>query len=194
MDLGREPVLILRGCAPFLPWEDTPPGMIHATGDPRTLRPSGIPATEYSRKAAANAPETRREFEKDVNFQRNKPKKFFRIKKSLKKTSSKAVKTKRKNVRQKGKIAQTKRRSEPRKASTRDPRKALLGATTGMDYVRGSLRGTKSPRIFCRANHRAADYTKDNQGASWRGQEKPLRRRGRSPALPLHPTQNRRAR
>jgi hypothetical protein len=68
MDLGREPVLILRGCAPFLPWEDTTPGVIHATGNPRTLKPSAIPATEYSRKAAANALETLRKFKKDVNF------------------------------------------------------------------------------------------------------------------------------
>lgn len=57
---------------------------MHVTED-RLARASTILAPQSSRKAAADVPETGRNFRKDVKIIRNEPKKSFRINKSFKK-------------------------------------------------------------------------------------------------------------
>ena len=66
MDLDEEAVRILRGCSAHRPCEARQVGLIFISEDPRLVRVMGIAATECSSKAAANVPETRRKFTKDV--------------------------------------------------------------------------------------------------------------------------------
>jgi len=68
MDLDEEAVRSLRGCSPYRPGEAGEVGLIFITEDPRLVRAMGIPATECSSKAAANVPDTRRKFTKDVKI------------------------------------------------------------------------------------------------------------------------------
>ena len=44
----------MRGCGPLRPSKDTEAGVIHVDRDPRLVRARAIPATEFSRGAAAN--------------------------------------------------------------------------------------------------------------------------------------------
>ena len=67
MHLDEEAVWILRGCSPHRPCEAREVGLIFISEDPRRVRAMAISATECSSKAAANVPETRRKFTKDVN-------------------------------------------------------------------------------------------------------------------------------
>ena len=66
MDLDEEAARILRGCSPHRPCEAREVGLIFISEDPRLVRAMAIPATECSSKDAANVPETRRKFTKDV--------------------------------------------------------------------------------------------------------------------------------
>ncbi len=68
MDLYEEAVRNLRGYSPHRPCEAREVGLIFISEDPRLVRAMPIPGTECSSKAAANAPETRRKFTKDVNI------------------------------------------------------------------------------------------------------------------------------
>jgi hypothetical protein len=68
MDLDEEAVRSLRGCCPHRPCEAREVGLIFITGDPRLARAMPIPATECSRKAGPNVPETHRKFTKDVKY------------------------------------------------------------------------------------------------------------------------------
>jgi len=67
MDLDEEAVRSLRGCSPHRPCEAREVGLIFISENPRLVRVMAIPARECSSKAAANVPETRRKFRKDVN-------------------------------------------------------------------------------------------------------------------------------
>ena len=73
MDPDEEAVRSWRGCSPHRPCEAGEVGLIFITEDPRLVRAMPIPATECSSKAAANVPETRRKFKKDVKSDGTNP-------------------------------------------------------------------------------------------------------------------------
>jgi len=68
MDLYEEAVGSLRGCARHRPCEAREAGLTFVSQDPRLVGAMAIRATECSGRAAANVPETRRKFTKDVNI------------------------------------------------------------------------------------------------------------------------------
>ena len=86
---------------------------MHATEDPRLLRPKAIPARECSRKAARNVPATGRNYEKDVKIDGTNsisPVESAKVPKNELKTNWKNVLF----IREK---PSTNRKSDPKKAS-----------------------------------------------------------------------------
>src|SRR5208337_1970750 len=113
MDLGGEAVLTLRGCSPLPTCQNSEAGVMHATEDPRLLRPKAIPARECSRKAARNVPATGRNYEKDVKIDGTNsisPVESAKVPKNELKTNWKNVLF----IREK---PSTNRKSDPKKAS-----------------------------------------------------------------------------
>ena len=100
MDLDEKAVRILRDCNPRRPWEARDVELIFISEDPRLVRVMAIPATECSIRAAANVPETRRKFTKDVNIDGTNRRSPLESTKVAKKRTQKACKRGRKMCQQ----------------------------------------------------------------------------------------------
>ena len=96
MDLDEEAVRSLRGCSPHQPCEAKEAGLIFISEDPQLVRAMGIPARECSSKAAANVPETRSKFRKDVKSNGTNPRSPLESTKVPKKRTQNASKIGRK--------------------------------------------------------------------------------------------------
>jgi hypothetical protein len=68
MDIRAERVLILPSGGGLRPWEGTKVGVTLVTEDPRLVRATAIPTTEFSRKATTSVLGTHSKLKKDVNF------------------------------------------------------------------------------------------------------------------------------
>ncbi len=96
MDLDEEAVWSLRGCTRHRPCEAREVGLIFISEDPRLVGAMAIRATACSSKAAANVPETRRRFTKDVKNNGKNPRSALESTKVSKKRTQKACKRGRK--------------------------------------------------------------------------------------------------
>jgi hypothetical protein len=68
MDIRAERVLILPTGGGLRPWEDTKAGAMFVTEDPRPVRTTAVPTTEFSRKATTSVLGTHSKLKKDVKF------------------------------------------------------------------------------------------------------------------------------
>ena len=114
MDLDEEAVRSWRGCSPHRPCEAREVGLIFISEDPRLVRPMPIPATECSSKAAANVPETRRKFTKDVNINGTNRRSPLESTKVPKKRTQKACKRGRKMSQEYAKKLKRSERATPK--------------------------------------------------------------------------------
>ena len=114
MDLHEEAAWSWRGCSPHRPLEAREVGLIFITEDPRLVRAMPIPATECSSKAAANAPETRRKFTKDVKSNGTNRRSPLESTKVPKKQTQKASKRGRKMCREYAKKLKQSERATPK--------------------------------------------------------------------------------
>ena len=114
MDLHEEAVRSLRGYSPHRSCEAREVGLISISEDPRLVRAMPIPATECSSKAAANAPETRRKFTKDVKSNGTNRRSPLESTKVPKKQTQKASKRGRKMCREYAKKLKQSERATPK--------------------------------------------------------------------------------
>ena len=114
MDLHEEAVRSLRGYSPHRSCEAREVGLISISEDPRLVRAMPIPATECSSKAAANAPETRRKFTKDVKSNGTNRRSPLESTKVPKKQTQKACKRGRKMCQEYAKKLKRSERATPK--------------------------------------------------------------------------------
>jgi hypothetical protein len=114
MDLDEETARSLRGCSAHRPCEARQVGLIFISEDPGLVRAMAIAATECSGKAAANVPETRRKFTKDVNIDGTNRRSPLESTKVPKKRTQKASKRGRKMCQEYAKKLKQSERATPK--------------------------------------------------------------------------------